>query len=301
MTSIKLIILVVLFGVSIIHNYAQDNVIRLWEGIAPGSENWTQTEKTVDTPNGEIIQNVVDPTLTVYVPDREIQTGTAVIICPGGGFRSLSWKSEGIGAAEWLNSKGITAFILKYRTMDTRKPVEQPRNNRKRKIKSFNSPDEVKHANVNPSPENKELVLTINLAVDDALRAIELVRSNAEEWDIDPEKIGFLGFSAGGGVAIGATVRNFSAPDFVATAYGPALTDVVNIEGAPPLFMAVASYHPNVSTGCVALFNEWKTAGNQVELHLYSKGNGPFGMGNNGLPSDDWKNHFHKWLIAEGF
>lgn len=139
------------------------------------------------------------------------------------------------------------------------------------------------------------------MTIDDAMKAIYIVRTNAQKWYIDPRKIESLGFSADGGIAIGATVRDITSSDFIATAYGPALTKVEILKNMQPLFMAVASSHPNVSVDCVALYNEWKKAGNSVELHLYEKGNKPFGMGNDGLPSDEWKDQFYEWLTAEGF
>ena len=98
---------------------AQDQVISVWSGAAPGSETWTQKE--VDYRNGRqaMVRNVVQPTLTAYLPDRAKAVGTGVVICPGGGFHFLSWDSEGVNVAKWLQQRGVAAFVLKYRLIDT--------------------------------------------------------------------------------------------------------------------------------------------------------------------------------------
>jgi hypothetical protein len=278
---------------------AQETVIRLWEDKAPGSENWLQVEKRFNTNGGLVIQNVVDPTMSVFIPDKENRTDVAVIVCPGGGFRSLSWDSEGVRVAKWLNSKGITAFVLKYRIMNTDKQEPKPSDGQKAIIKSFNSLSDVVNANVNPSPDNQELKSVIDMAVSDAKRAFLMVKQDSVKWGIDPKKLGYLGFSAGGGVAIGVSIDSNCRPGFVATAYGPALTDIVEPRNAPPLFMAVASDHKNVAVGCLALYLTWKSVGNSAELHLFGKGKYPFGINKNNMPSDEWPEMFYRWLISE--
>jgi hypothetical protein len=96
-------------------------VIRLYPGAPPGSENWTHKEKEYFSPifNTQVVTNVSQPTLTAYVADPAIATGTAVVICPGGGFHALSINSEGVDVAKWLNAKGVTAFVLRYRLVPT--------------------------------------------------------------------------------------------------------------------------------------------------------------------------------------
>src|SRR5579872_2798529 len=99
---------------------AQQPMIPIWPGVAPGSESWTQKETESDSPFvGHVIRNVVRPTLTAYLPDRARATGTAIIVCPGGGFRFHSWQNEGTQVAEWLRDHGVAAFVLKYRLVDT--------------------------------------------------------------------------------------------------------------------------------------------------------------------------------------
>ena len=102
---------------------AQQQVIPVWPGTAPGSETWTQKEETTTLPpmaaGGPLIRNVTQPTLTIFLADLSLANGTAVVVCPGGGFHFLSWESEGTEVAKWLSAHGIAAFVLKYRLVDT--------------------------------------------------------------------------------------------------------------------------------------------------------------------------------------
>ena len=161
----------------------------------------------------------------------------------------------------------------------------------------------LKYANANPAPDNQELNNVIRLATCDGQQAIRLVRRNAEKWRIDPSKIGIMGFSAGGGVAVGTALLDDSEgyPDFVVSLYGPSMVDVHVPQNAPPLFIAVAANHKPVSMGCVALYSVWNEAGKSAELHVFSKGTGPFSMRSQGFPSDAWPELFLKWIKGEGF
>jgi len=278
--------------------YAQE-VIRLWEGKAPGSEEWTHKEVSTTSANGIVTaRNVVDPSMTVYLPEASTATGIAVVVCPGGGFRALSLQGEGIAVAKWLNKRGIAAFVLKYRLLKTDNQSQM----------SFSMPGantklQIKNANANPDPNNEELNNVIKLATLDGQQALRLVHQNAKKWNLDPSKIGIMGFSAGGGVAVGTALLNDPAgyPDFLVSVYGHSQVDVNVPANAPPLFIAVAANHKPVSMGCVALYSAWNDAGKPAELHVYSKGSGPFGIGGTGLPSDTWPDRFLEWLKAEGF
>jgi len=294
----RLIIIGALFIGTCYSGFAQEE-IRLWEGKAPGSEGWTHQEVSTTSANGIVaIRNVVDPSLSVYLPEPSSSTGIAVVVCPGGAFRALSLEGEGVAAAKWLNKRGIAAFVLKYRLLKTDDRTQM----------SFSMPGastklQIKNANANPDPNNEELNNVIKLATSDGQQAIRLVRQNAKRWNINPLKIGIMGFSAGGGVAVGTALLNDPAgcPDFLVSVYGPSQVDVNVPANAPPLFIAVAANHKPVSAGCVALYTVWNEAGKPAELHVYSKGKGPFGMGGNGLPSDTWPDRFLEWLKAEGF
>ena len=139
--------------------------------------------------------------------------------------------------------------------------------------------------------------------MDDALRTIKLVRTRAKEWGIDPQKVGYLGYSAGGGVAIGATLKADAEtmPSFLASCYGPSLTDVTVPENAPKLFIAVRAQHNNVAAGMLALFLEWKKAGVGAEMYIYDDAQGPFGPGDDTTTSGAWRDHFYRWLLSNGW
>ena len=145
----------------------------------------------------------------------------------------------------------------------------------------------------------------IQLAAQDAKAAIRMVREHADEWHINKDKIGFLGFSAGGGVAIAATMSADSTerPDFLCTNFGPSLMPVTILQDAPPLLIMTRADHPNVAAGLVALFMEWKKAGANAELHMYGDGKGPYEL----MPqtgettTETWSTQMIHWLKAKGF
>lgn len=285
-------------------------VIRLYEGRAPGSPETKIEEKVTYSPSGEImsISNVVDPSITVYLPDPEIATGTAVVLCPGGGMRFLGWNNDVIKMAKFLTEKGIAAIGLKYRLWNvTPPPAASDKNNQNPMGFAFNINvtefGKLKLANANPSndPEATEAVYR---SAADAQETVRIIRRHALEWKINPDKIGFLGFSAGGGVAIAAVIRSTdkeTMPDFIATAYGPSLIDVIVPANAPPMFICTNAEHVNVAAGCMALFLEWKKAGIPAELHIYGTGKGGFGIDKQGLTSDTWSDSLLQWLSANGF
>ena len=143
------------------------------------------------------------------------------------------------------------------------------------------------------------------LAAEDAKAAIRMVREHADAWHINKDKIGFLGFSAGGGVAIAATMsaNTMEHPNFLCTNFGPSLMPVTVPTDAPPLLIMSRADHPNVAAGLVALFMEWKKAGANAELHLYGDGRGPYEL----MPetgqttTETWGSQLIKWLKAKGF
>jgi acetyl esterase/lipase len=278
--------------------------IRLWPGKAPGAENWTVAEITTTSPSGDrTIANVSDPSVTVYLPPASTVPSAAVVVAPGGALRLLAWDSEGVKVAQWLNSKGIAALVLKYRTLQSTPGggrgqgaipfgpgnVGQPRQEM-----------EIRNANANPEPDNAGLAEVLRMGIADAQQALRLARRNAAAWRIDPERVGIMGFSAGGGIAVGTVLaeRSDASPDFLVSVYGPALQDVKVPAHAPPLFIAVGSTHFNVTNGCLALFAAWKAAGKPAEIHVYDQVSGGFGMSTRGLPVDSWKDRLWDWMQA---
>ena len=177
----KLFILTVLVFLIGLAQVQAQQVIRLYSGKAPGSENWTWKEQNL----GGYLRDVTDPTLTAFVPSNP--NGIAVIIAPGGGFHYLVYELEGTAVAKKLNEKGITAFVLKYRLVH--EDPAHPYYNKMMETKNFKMLDSVS-------------AQVIKLALQDALTAIKYVRQHAAEYKIDSDKIGFMGSSAGGTIAM---------------------------------------------------------------------------------------------------
>jgi acetyl esterase/lipase len=283
--------------------HAQE-VIKLYDGVPPGNSPTTIEEKVTKTANGsiDVISEVTIPTLTAYLPSPSNATGTSVVILPGGALRFLSWDMEGVKLAQWLNERGIAAFILKYRLRTSDMKQITPPAGAPLRAAVYES-DKLIHANANPLKDSVSSRV-IHLAAEDTRQAIRIIRKNAAKWNVSPEKLGCIGFSAGGGVALSAAMYKTdrsAMPGFIATIYGPALEDVVVPNSVPPLFIATCADHMNVAAGCLALFESWKRAGGEAEIHLYGKGKGGFGMIKQNQPSDEWVNSFYRWLLSEGF
>ncbi len=255
-------------------------VIPIWPGAAPGSESWTQMEETLRD-NIRRVRNVTRPTLTAYIPPAASANGTAVVVCPGGGFRFLAIDYEGHDVARWLNTLGVAAFVLQYRLAQTGDPGE-------------------KDAAI--VAERRKAV--IPMVVADGQQAIRVVRARAAEWHIAPNRIGIMGFSAGGYVAAAVALQHdpASRPDFVAPIYGAMPEEFSVPKDAAPLFLAHADDDktvPVVKTS-VRLYLAWKEARVPAELHIYLRGGHGFGMRKKGLPVDTWIDRFRDWLGNQG-
>lgn len=272
--------------------YSQEQVIKLYPQGAPGSENWTWKESEMKIPGTDIrfVYNVSDPTLTVFKADPSVATGTAVIVCPGGAFQFLSIDSEGYQVARWLNEHGITAFVLKYRLAHS---------------ETDNPFQELMAKMPNSEKFNEEIRPIVKMVISDGKAAIAYVRSHADEFGINQNKIGIMGFSAGGTLTTGVayTYDKESRPDFVAPIYPYVGSfDKPGVPSdAPPMFILAASddmfgFHKH----CIMLYNEWVDAKKLAELHIYAKGNHGFGMTKNNLPVDTWIERFADWLKMLG-
>jgi acetyl esterase/lipase len=265
-------------------------VIQLYNGAAPGSETWTYSEKSIKTPGVDIVYNVSHPTLTVYMPAPNTATGTAMVVCPGGGFYILVTGSEGDDVVGYLVKKGITVFLLKYRLGQsfTGNPGQELTEN----MKKGNFAEKIRPL--------------IPLAVADGKEAIKYVRAHAAEYGISPSRIGIMGFSAGGTVAASAAY-NYTAqdkPDFVAPIYAfmpPELQGTIASD-APPMFLAAASDDQlGLAPHSVDLYSKWQASKHPVELHMYQKGGHGFGMRKQNIPTDTWIERFSDWLKLNGF
>jgi len=239
-------------------------VIPVWPGVAPGSEGWTHQE--IEYRNGEraMVRNVVTPTLTAFLPEPAKATGTAVVICPGGGFRWLSWQSEGTAVAEWLRARGVAAFVLKYRLKQTAATEDEFRLEREAFLRGL--------ANRDPKAADEEQKLR-ELSIADGRQALKLVRQHAGDWGIQPDRIGILGFSAGGVVTMGVVMNHDaqSQPNFAAPIYGGNTGGAPVPDDAPPLFILCASDDTGPATSSVQLYAQWREANRPAELHMYEK------------------------------
>lgn len=264
-------------------------VIPLYNGPAPGSEswNWNETENDSNLYHSHTVFNVSKPTLTVYPADSTYTpTGTAVIVCPGGGLQTLSITQEGYAVVKWLQQHGITAFLLRYRLMHTfgTDPYKEML-------------DKMKKGTV-----LKEQAPVQPLAIDDGRAAIAYVRAHAAEFGVSPSRVGIIGFSAGGTIsaatAFGYTPAN--RPDFVGAIYPyyPPFMQVNVPSDAPPLFITVASDdggEMEAHSG-VTLYDTWIKNKHPAEIHMYAKGGHGFGMREQGITTDTWKDRFFDWM-----
>ena len=267
----------------------EQKVIRLYPGAAPGSEHWRQQEQENFSQgwNTQVVFNVTDPTLTVVSPDPAKANGTAIVICPGGGFHALSINSEGFDVARWLAAKGVTGFVLKYRLAECK------------------TDDPAAELNAKGLKIDEDAAPIIPLALADGLAALRYVRQHAADYGINPERVGIIGFSTGGTVtaSVGYNYTADSRPAFVAPIYlqydWTIKTSVPT--DAPPLFLLAATDDQiGLAPHSVRLYNDWVGAGKSAELHLYSTGGHGFGMKTQNLPSDRWIELFGDWLGVQG-
>ena len=258
-------------------------VIPLWPAGAPGSEaRKDEPEKVV----GNNVTNIHFPTLTLYLPAKDQNTGCAVVVCPGGGHRFLVMPKEGYDVAQWLAAHGIVALVLKNRlARDDANPADTPQ----------------------PYTIERD-------SLADAQRAIRLVRSRAAEWGIDPARVGIIGFSAGGELAALAAMRSdagqaqaadpidrfSSRPGFQGLIYPGQSQKISPAPGAPPAFLACgADDRPDISQGLPMVYLLFKKAGVPVELHIYAGVGHGFGLRPG--PAAGWPDRFREWLVNQKF
>ncbi|HLK04889.1 MAG TPA: alpha/beta hydrolase [Candidatus Acidoferrum sp.] len=270
---------------------AQD-VIPLYQGTPPGSTPETYPEKEYFSKlwNTEVVTNVTKPTLTVFKPAPGTANGTAIVIAPGGGFMALSINSEGTDVAKYLAAKGVTAFVLKYRLAHSGEDATQEFTTLIADRQKFG-----------------ELVgKVIPLSIADGQAAVTYVRQHAAERGIAPDRVGIIGFSAGGTVAAGVAFHYApeGKPAFVAPIYAAAgrLKDSTVPADAPPMFIVAATDDQlGLAPDSIGLYEKWREAQKSVELHMYAKGGHGFGMHVHNIPTDHWIDRFADWLDLNGF
>lgn len=274
--KLLIICIIPIFGIA----QSQPQVIPLWKNGAPGFEN---RKDIPEQAKDYWVKNINNPSVTVFMPPKEKANGCAVVVAPGGGFRELVFDAEGKQAAEFLNSIGVTVFVLKYRL-----------------------PEE---ANSPYSPENVR---------QDAHRAIRLVRSQASEFSIDPKRVGMLGFSAGGAVIMMVAFdkgdgdpnapdkidRLNGHPDFQMMVYPGGKAPKKISSDAPPAFLICAN---DDEYGCdevtMELLQKFRAANVPIEAIFLAKGKHAFNMGNRSplITVNTWPQRMADWLTDSGF
>ncbi len=256
--------------------------IPLWPAGAPGSEGKSTPEVITTSASGELsVSGIHSPSITPYLPSKDKATGLAILVIPGGGHRVLAITHEGYNVAEWLRDHGIAAFVLKHRL--------------------------AREANSTYKIEVESLA--------DTARAMRLIRSRAAEWGIDPNRVGAIGFSAGGelvsmvsardaaGDAADPIDRQHSRPTFQALIYPGSSGAIQPTKDSPPAFLAAAyNDRQDISEGLAEAYLRFKRAGVPAELHMYSTGGHGFGLrANNKRPVGQWIVRFEEWLAESGF
>ncbi len=259
---------------------AEPERIHLWSKGAPGSEARMNEAEVVDEGNGKCnVTNVHNPSITPYLPAADKATGTAIIIAPGGGHRMLCLGHEGGALGQWLADHGIASFVLRYRLA--------------READSKYTVDD--HAML------------------DTRRAIRIVRSRAKEWNINPSRIGVLGFSAGGELAALSAMssdsgdaqasdpidRASSRPDFQVLIYPGSSSRFTVEKGMPPAFIALGENdRDDIALGMAQLYMKYKAAKVPCELHIYSGVGHGFGYRpNNSSAAGAWPMRMREWLV----
>lgn len=263
----------------------QPKAILLGTGRLPGAE----TEESWHSQYGsKFARNVTEATLTPFLPPKSKATGAAVIVAPGGGFRTLSMENEGWQVAEALAKRGVAAFVLKYRLNQT--PAD---------LSVFAAP---------PTPGAPRRSLTsgdpsqaLAPQIADANAAFALVRSKSKEWNIDPNKVGMIGFSAGAMLTLSTAMYSKEAnPAFLGDIYGP-IAGMKAPDNAPPLFVALAADDGLFTNSGFGLIESWKAAKRPVEFHFYEQGGHGFGMYKKETTSTGWFDAFAAWLKMHGW
>lgn len=279
------------FNLTPVEPPAEPNAVPLYRGAAPGSESSKAAEVWDRMGNGQrVVRNVAMPTITPFLPDPAKATGAAVIVAPGGGFKMLAMDNEGWPVAQWLADNGVAAFVLKYRLNETPADTEAFAHELRALFQGVLNDAE-------PLPELKE-----PRATQDALQALKMVRANAARWNIDPARVGMIGFSAGAMTTLDAALVPGSGarPAFIGYIYGPMLP-VAAPADAPPMFAALALNDRLFGSQGFGIVESWQKAGRPVELHAYEKGDHGFGMGRTGTTSTLLMEEFLAWVNSNGW
>lgn len=268
---------------------SQPNAIPLDTGKMPDA----QTAESWHSQYGSVFaRNVTEATLTPFLPDPAKASGSAVIVAPGGGFRTLSMENEGWDVAKALAERGVAAFVLKYRLNQTPAGMAAFEDSMRAMFAGAARPKR---------PEAAEQMRQIAPMIADARAAFALIRSRADEWHIHPDKIGMVGFSAGAMLTMAtASAGKDVKPAFLGNIYGPLAAMPVPVN-APPLFVALAADDPLFGEPEYGLIDGWRAAKCPVEFHLYEQGGHGFGMYPKETTSTGWFEGFVAWMTMHGW
>jgi len=265
---------------------ADQKAIALLSSGSPASEIWENAG------GWRTVRDVTQPALIPVAPKRASANGTAIVIAPGGGFFSLSMDAEGLEVAKYLSKRGVTCFVLKYRLDPT--PADTD---------GFWDVMAARFTEFDPKQTHNEMASpAVALAQADGLAAMQWVRTHAADYGIDPQKIGFMGFSAGGATTMNVATAYDSAsrPNFIGVIYG-AMPERAVPTDAPPAFVSVAADDSLLAYASTPIFDAWRSAGKSAELHIYAKGGHGFASKNQGTSSDHWLEDYFNWLVAGGW
>lgn len=262
-----------LFAASALLCADEPKPIPLYPNGAPGSEGKTETEAVRLTNDGEhVVSKIHQPSIIPYLPSKESATGAAVVIAPGGGHRELWMDHEGYNMGKWLAAHGVAAFVVKYRL----------------------------------AREQGSTYTIDGTSLSDMQRAVRLVREKAAEWGVKPDRVGVMGFSAGGELAALAATR-FTGPEdkpsFQALIYPAIPADMKLSKETPPAFLACGENdRENIAQGLPQLYLAMKKAGGTAELHVYAGVGHGFGVRERTRGAvAGWPARFHEWLDSRGF
>ena len=288
-----------------LHVFAQDGTIYPLETPKEPNAIPLGTGSVKDQPAPEtwfrqwgdpMARNISKATLTPFLPEKGKATGAAVIVAPGGGYRWLSMGNEGWEVAEALAKKGIAAFVLKYRLFPTAEKLEDFTAWMNRPRPAPQKTDDAAKTNA-PAPM-AQMDLSNQLA--DAEAAYAMILKNAKEWGVDTQRIGMIGFSAGAGLTMHATLHSQTMKlAFIGPIYG-GMGPVKVPANAPPMFNVIAS-DDFLFNGQFGVIDSWFKAGRPVEFHLYQNGGHGFGLGNPNRTSNRWFEAFTHWLDVNKF
>lgn len=240
-------------------------------------------------------RNITTATLTPFLPKPEKATGAAVIVAPGGGFRWLSMGNEGWEVAQALADKGIAAFVLKYRLFPTPESLDDFKESMNRTFAAATPPPASSNTPPPPRP-----AMDLSNQLQDAEAAYAMIVKRSKEWGVDTARLGMIGFSAGAGLTMHATLNSKTMElDFIGPIYG-GMGPVEVPKNAPPMFNVIAT-DDFLFRGQFGVIDSWYKAGIPVEFHLYQNGGHGFGLGNPNRTSNRWFDAFVHWLDVNGF